>query len=293
MRYAYYPGCSAKGTCPELHKSVLKLASVLDIELVELDSASCCGAGVIAEKDPDLADVLNIRTFAQAEKMGLDILTVCGTCQGVLGSLNKKLKEDEHFWERTQKNLDKVSIVYNRSVEVRHIMWILNDEENLEKISKKLVNPLRGLRVAPFYGCHILRPSQYLGVDNPERPASLEKIITALGATAVDYTGKVKCCGFPLVLEKENIALGMIGKNLNEAKKNGADCIVTPCPLCHMNLDIYQEKAEEYVDESLRLPILHFSQLVAMALGITSWDIQNSRHMVSTSKIEKWLVGAG
>jgi len=176
-------------------------------------------------------------------------------------------------------------VKYNGRVEVKHLLWIIVGEIGIEALQRHVTRPLENLRIAPFYGCFILRPSKYLGFDDPENPVSLEKVISALSAHPVDYEGKTKCCGFPLVLEKEPIAIGMVGANLKEAKEELADALVTPCPLCHMNLDIYQERAEKKIGEPLRLPIFHLPQLIGLAMGFTPKELGLSRHLVSTANV--------
>jgi succinate dehydrogenase / fumarate reductase cytochrome b subunit len=281
MKYALFTGCAAKGACPELYQSAVGVARLLGIELEELTSAACCGAGVIKEGDPDLSLAINARTFAQAEAKGLPVMTICGTCQGVLSGANKSLKEDAPTRERINAMLAPDGLAYRGTTDVKHLLWVLIQDVGLEKLRKAVKRSLAGLRVAPFYGCYILRPSKDLGFDDPDNPTSLEKLITALGGERIDYSGRIKCCGFPLVLEKESMALAMGGGNTAEAKREGADCMVTPCPLCHMSLDIYQERAERQLGERLDMPIFHLPQLVGLALGLSEKDLGLSHHLVS------------
>ncbi|MBI3812075.1 MAG: CoB--CoM heterodisulfide reductase iron-sulfur subunit B family protein [Nitrospirae bacterium] len=285
MKYALYTGCAAKGACPELYQSTMHVTKRLGIEVVEMLNASCCGAGVITEADPDLALAINARTFAQAEALGLNIMTICGTCQGVMGMANHRLKTEEGLLDRINLMLAPEGVKYNGRVEVKHLLWIIVGEIGVEALQRHVTRPLENLRIAPFYGCYILRPSKYLGFDDPENPVSLEKVISALSAHPVDYEGKTKCCGFPLVLEKELIAIGMVGANLKEAKDEGADALVTPCPLCHMNLDIYQERAGKKIGEKLALPIFHLPQLIGLAMGFTPKELGLPHHLVSTENV--------
>jgi succinate dehydrogenase / fumarate reductase cytochrome b subunit len=293
MKYAYYPGCAAKGSTPELHQSTLKVAERLGIELVEITNFNCCGAGVITEADPDLAYLLNARTLATAEQLGLDIMTVCGTCQGTLGGINKLLQKDEALWARINSSLKETTgLIYNGTVRVKHLQWILIKDYTLPELEKMIVRPLRHLSIAPFYGCYILRPESATGFDQWDNPTSLERLIRALGATPVAYDERVKCCGFPVFLEKEEIALKMVGKNVGSAKQKGADAMVTPCPLCHMSLDIYQDRAEKKLMQEkgqageLGMPILHLPQLLGLALGFSSEELGMKRHFVSTAGLE-------
>ena len=285
MKYALYPGCAAKGACPELYQSTVAVTNRLGIKIEELVDAACCGAGVISESDPDLALAINARTFAQAEAKDLHIMTICGTCQGVMATANQQLKTQPEVLERINGILAPEGIRYNGTREVKHLLWIIMGELGLDRLKQELTQSLEGLRIAPFYGCYILRPSSYLGFDDPENPASLERLIEALGGQPVDYEGRTKCCGFPLVLEKEEIAISMVGKHEKEAKDKGADCMVTPCPLCHMNLDIYQDKAEKKIQEPLDLPILHLPQMIGLAMGIDPKQLGLPRHLVSTRSV--------
>jgi succinate dehydrogenase / fumarate reductase cytochrome b subunit len=286
MKFAFYPGCASKGACPELYQSTRLVVQKLGIDIVELHAASCCGAGVIGEADPDLGLAINARTFSMAEELGLDVLTICGTCQGVLGSANRQLKDDDELLARINGMLVKEGIrPYEGRIEVRHLLWVIVGSYGLDELKKLLKIRLNGLKVAPFYGCYILRPSQMLGFDDPENPTSLEELIRALGGEPVEYSGRTKCCGFPLVLEKEEIATAMVGSHTYEAKQKGSDCMVTPCPLCHMNLDIYQERAEERIGADIDLPILHLPQLIGLAMGFEPKALGLSHHLVSTGKL--------
>jgi succinate dehydrogenase / fumarate reductase, cytochrome b subunit len=284
LKYALYPGCAAKGATPELYQSTMAIIGRLGIEVVELHAASCCGAGVISEADPDVALALNARTFAQAETLGLDVMTICGTCQGIMGAANKRLK-DPDTRERINRMLAQEGITYRGTIQVKHLLWIVVREVGLQRVREQIRVPLSDFKIAPFYGCYILRPSWDLGFDDPENPTSLEKVIQTAGGEPVAYAGRTKCCGFPIILEKEAIAVAMAGQNMKEAKEEGADFMVTPCPLCHMSLDIYQDRAGQAVNTSLNLPILHLPQLLGLAMGIPAKDLGVSRHLISVDAI--------
>src|SRR5712692_1445129 len=285
MKYALYPGCAAKGATPELYQSTMAIIGRLGIEVTELTASSCCGAGVVSEADPEGALALSARTFAQAERLGLDVMTICGTCQGVMGGANRKLKGDPALLERVNILLQPEGLTYGGTVQVKHLLWIVVREVGLDKLKDEVEVRLGDLRLAPFYGCYILRSSWDLGFDDPENPDSMEKVIRAVGAEPVDYGGKIKCCGFPIILEKETIALTMNGTNLKEAKDAGADAMVTPCPLCHMSLDIYQEQAARTVGAKLELPVLHLPQMLGLAMGIPAEELGLQRHLVSVDPI--------
>jgi succinate dehydrogenase / fumarate reductase cytochrome b subunit len=285
LKYALYPGCAAKGATPELYQSTMAIIGRLGIQVVELTAASCCGAGVVAEADPDVALALNARTFAQAEQLGLDVMTICGTCQGVMGAANKRLKTEPGLRERINRVLEPAGMTYRGTVQVKHLLWIVVREVGLQRLGEQVRVSMEDFRIAPFYGCYILRPSWDLGFDDPENPTSLEKVIRAVGGEPVAYAGRTKCCGFPIILEKEAIAVAMAGTNMKEAKDGGADFMVTPCPLCHMSLDIYQDRAGKAVNTQLNLPILHLPQLLGLAMGIPPKDLGVSRHLVPVDSI--------
>jgi|CXWL01.1.fsa_nt_gi succinate dehydrogenase / fumarate reductase cytochrome b subunit len=285
LRYALFTGCAAKGATPELYQSTMAIVSRLGIEVVELTAASCCGAGVVGEAEPEAALALSARTFAQAERLGLDVMTICGTCQGVMSSANKRLKEDPSLLARINRLLAPDGLVYRASVTVKHLLWIVVREIGLSNLTAQVTHPLKDLRVAPFYGCYILRPSWDLGFDDPENPSSLEKLIVAVGGQPVSYAGRTKCCGFPIILEKESIAVAMAGANMKEAKDHDAEVMVTPCPLCHMSLDIYQDRAGRAVNQQLNLPILHLPQLIGLALGVPAAALGVQRHFIPVDSI--------
>jgi succinate dehydrogenase / fumarate reductase cytochrome b subunit len=285
LKYALFPGCAAKGATPELYQSAMAIIPRLGLEVVELEAASCCGAGVVSEADPDAALALNARTFAQAEALGLDVMTICGTCQGIMGAANKRLK-DAATRDRINRMLSGDGLSYRGTVTVKHLLWIVVRDLGLHRLREQVRTPV-DFRIAPFYGCYILRPSWDLGFDDPENPTSLEKVIEAVGGEAVAYAGRTKCCGFPVILEKEAIAVAMAGQNMKEAKDEGAEFMVTPCPLCHMSLDIYQERAGRAVQAELNLPILHLPQLLGLAMGVPAKDLGLSRHMIPVDSIVK------
>jgi len=289
LKYALYSGCAAKGATPELYQSTMAVIGRLGILVKELPASSCCGAGVVGEGEPDVALALNARTFAQAEQMGLDVMTICGTCQGVMGAANKRLKTEPGLLDRINRVLEHDGLTYRGTIQVKHLLWIVVREVGLQRVGQEVRVPLDEFRIAPFYGCYILRPSWDLGFDDPENPTSLEKVIRAVKGEPVAYAGRTKCCGFPIILENEAIAMAMSGANMKEAKDHGADFMVTPCPLCHMSLDIYQERAGQAVTTNLNLPILHLPQLLGLAMGVPPKELGLSRHLVSVDSIVRTI----
>ena len=282
MRYAFYPGCVSQGGCPELYPSVLAVADRIGLELVELKGASCTGAGALQESNPLLGDTLNARTFAMAQQLDLPIMTICSTCQGVMAQAKRKL-EDEEYRAEVNELLAEEGLQYQGGIQVKHMLWIMVEDLGLETLRSMVVHPLSDLFLAPFYGCYIVRPDAALELDeNPLRRQALELVIEAVGATAVDFAGKTRCCGFPILTINEKASLAMVAKHTMEAQELGADAMVTPCPLCHLNLDGFQSKAARQVGKQINMPILHLPQIIGLALGLDgSSDLKLGRHIVS------------
>ncbi len=285
LKYAYYPGCASQEITKESDRSMRKVAAALGIELHEMPGANCCGAGLLTDYDHDMMLSMNARIFCQAEEMGMDILTICSTCLMVMCSAQQELKNDPEKLKQINGYLEKAGLHYKGTVEIKQLMWVLIDEYGMDELKKRVVKPLTRLKVAPFYGCHSLRPSEVLGYDDPDKPHSLEAAIKALGAEPVEYSGKTRCCGFQVDLVAHDVAVEMTGTRLLDAKGASADCIVTPCPLCHINMDSYQSIAEKELSKDIDLPVLHLSQLIGIALGLKESDLGLSRNLVSPERI--------
>ncbi len=291
MKLAYWPGCVSRGFTPELHGSVAKVAPLLDLELVELDRANCCGAGVVAEHNPELADALNARTFALAQSVegAAGMMNICSTCQGAQSECQERLDASSDYRAEVNTHLKGEQLSYEKQGDWwnKNFLWILAEEIGLEALRERVKRPLAGLRVAPFYGCYIVRPTRRLGFDQrPERDVYLEQLIETLGAEPVDYAGARKCCGFPVITMNRTTSLRQAGRHLADAIDAGADCLVTPCPLCHLNLDMQQPAAARYVERGLDIPVLHLPQLVGLALGLEPKELGMGKHVVSTRDVQ-------
>ncbi len=285
MKYAFFPGCVAQGGTPELYQSTVEGCKRLGIELEAMTSASCTGAGVLQEKNRRLGDALNARNFALAERMGLPIMTICSTCQGVMSQAKLRL-QDEAYRAEINQVLAEEGLQYKGTVEVKHLLWILLEDVGREALLQHLTRELTGLRLAPFYGCYMLRPTDALGFgEHPERAQALETLISLVGAALVDFPGKGRCCGFPILTINEKNSLRMVAKHTGEAKDLGADAMVTPCPLCHLNLDGFQPKAaKQNRPDGIGLPILHLPQMLGLAMGLEPGKLGLSKHIVSPKK---------
>jgi succinate dehydrogenase / fumarate reductase cytochrome b subunit len=292
MKLAYWPGCVSRGFTPELHGSMAKVAPLLDLELVELDRANCCGAGVIAEHNQELADALNARTFAMAQGVegAAGMMNICSTCQGAQSECQERLHASDEYREHVNTHLRDERLSYNKddSWWNKNFLWILVEEIGLDAVREKVVRPLEGLRIAPFYGCYIVRPTKRLGIsaDLP-RDRYLDDLIAALGAEPVEYAGARKCCGFPVITMNRTTSLRQAGRHLADAIDAGADCLVTPCPLCHLNLDLQQPDAAKFVERDLDIPVLHLPQMVGLALGLEPKELGMNKHVIGTADIQR------
>lgn len=294
LRYAYFPGCVAQGACRELSISTKILAQALDIELIELKKAACCGSGTYKEESQLLEDTVNARNIALAESLNLPLLTHCSTCQGVLGHVDERLKEakgnNPAYFNQVNDLLSQEHCPpYRGSTEVKHLLWALVGDYGLDKLRAKVVKPLKNLKCAAFYGCYLLRAQKSIPFDDPVNPRSLENLFEAVGATPVIYPGRTQCCGWPVSSYALEEAFTLAGRHLQSAIEAGADCIVTPCPLCHLNLDSRQPEVEKVIGKKLGLPILHLPQLVALALGISPEELGLNKHIVSLKPILQQL----
>ncbi|OUC16373.1 MAG: heterodisulfide reductase [Alkalinema sp. CACIAM 70d] len=289
LKYAYFPGCVAQGACRELYESTALLTQALDIELLELKKASCCGSGTFKEDSQLLEDTVNARNIALAEELGLPLLTHCSTCQGVIGHVDDRLKQaqknDPAYFDRVNGFLKKEGCSpYQGTTAVRHLLWVMVADYGVEEIKKRVTRQLSGLKCAAFYGCYLLRGQEH-PYDDPVNPKSMETLFEAVGADPVYYPGRTQCCGWPISSYATEQSFQMAGGHLQAAIAAGADCIVTPCPLCHMQLDSRQPEIAKVTGQSLQLPILHLPQLIALALGIAPQDLGLDRHVVSTQPV--------
>jgi succinate dehydrogenase / fumarate reductase cytochrome b subunit len=273
LAYAYYPGCAAKQIQKEADWSARAISKELGISLNDMPGATCCGAGNLQEHDPAAALALNARIFSQAEEMGMDIVTICNTCLQTFTMANQRLKNEPQLLADINKVLEKAGVrPYQGTIDIKHLIWVLVDDIGPAKLKEHIKNPLNGLRVAPFYGCHGSRPNAIFegrgGTING--PQYLEKLLDMLGANSVDYYGKDKCCGFHYMLTNEKEFLHMAGGHSLEAKNAGADLMVSPCTLCDFALGAYQSRSERAMGVQIGLPEMNIAQLVGVAFGLSA-----------------------
>lgn len=281
MRYAFFPGCTLESAAEELMISTMKVAEALGIELIELKGWTCCGASHIQDVDDFLATSINARNIALGEKLGVSkIITVCNTCTLMLRTAKAKLDKNKKLRTRVNESLRSTGMQYKGNVEVTHLLWALIEDYGLDRLKEKVKRPLTGLKVANFYGCHILMPPKIMGFENHMNPQSMEMIAGVLGAESVKFDQRLACCGFHAVFPAEKEVMNLTGMNCLSPKASGADCLITPCPLCQMQLDAYQPDAQKGFSKDITMPVLHLPQLIGLALGFSPQELAIQRHVV-------------
>jgi len=287
--YAFYPGCSAESTGRGYGLSVQAVAGSLEIQLIELEDWNCCGSTPYGSLNELEAMVVAARNLALAEKTGLDLVTPCSSCYVTLKKANLHLQDHPRLMAMVNEALAVAGLEYHGKVSVRHIVEVLTDDITPGLITEKIKRRLEGLKVAPYYGCQLVRP-QY-GFDDAELPGSLDSLIECLGAEAVPYPVKARCCGGSLILSEEDLALGLINKLLKSAADNGAHCLATPCPLCQTNLDAYQGKVNSKFKTGYNLPVFFITQLIGLALGLDDKSLGLDTNIVSPRDVLTQLAG--
>jgi heterodisulfide reductase subunit B len=283
MKYSYFPGCSLKGLGRAYEESLLPVMRHLGIELQELDDWNCCGATAYMSVDEHEASVLATRNLAIAEKQGpFDLMTPCSACYLVLNKAKHNITDFKEVRASVHKALNRVGMSYTGKTNVRHPLDILFHDVGVEAIRQKVVTPLKGLKVAPYYGCQVVRP--YATFDEAWNPITMDRIIEALGAEIVPYPLKTKCCGGSLTGTVPEAGLRMCYILLKEAVRRGADVIATICPLCQFNLDGYHDQIAKKWGAA-RIPTVYFTQLMGLAFGIDRKELGLQRHFVSTKNI--------
>jgi len=217
------------------------------------------------------------------------MMNICSTCQGAQTECQERLDANAEYREHVNGTLSEQGLHYEKGLTNKNFLWVLVEELGLDELRARVRRPLTDLRVGPFYGCYIVRPVDRLGIDNElPRDTYLGQVIEALGGTVIEYAGSHKCCGFPIITMNKEASLKQAGRHLGDAVDADADCLVTPCPLCHLNLDLQQPIAEKVVGRDLQMPVLHLPQLVGLALGLEPKDLGLQRHVVKPTSVIDW-----
>jgi heterodisulfide reductase subunit B len=282
-QYSYFPGCSLAATAIAYGLSIDAVTDTLGIRLTELDGWTCCGSTAYSSFDELESVCIAARNLALAEKTGLELVTPCSACYSTFKRAESHFKTYPELRRQVTDILQATGLEYAGKVKIRHLVDVLlNDVPQIE-MEARVVAPLEGLKVAPYYGCQLVRPDSSL--DDPEYPHSLTRLITTLGAEVTPFPLRSRCCGASLIISERDVALGMIRELLESAQSNGAECIVTVCPLCQTNLDVYQGMVNSRFGTSYELPVFFLTQLMGLAFGIWSRALGLDKNMVSPGKV--------
>lgn len=284
MRYAYYPGCSAESTARDMHQSTLAVAKALGIDLVEPKGWTCCGATAGHQTDRLLAVSLPAANLSKVQDMKLDMLVNCAACYSRMKVANHEISSHANIRQGVRDALDRD---YDGSVKVRHLLEVLLEDVGLPAIKRAVTRPLNGLKVACYYGCLLVRPPKILKFDDPENPTSLDRLVTAMGGTSLEWPSKVECCGGGLSLSRTDVVVELSGSIIDMAASVGADCIAVSCPMCQVNLDLRQQDINKQNGKNYQIPIVYITQLLGLCLGIGPGDLGFDKLMVPATNVLK------
>ena len=265
-QYAYFPGCSLEKIALSYNNSTQETTKKLGIELKELEDWNCCGATAYSHVDEILAYTLCARNIAMAEKENLDLVAPCSACYKNTYFTNQYLKKDPDMADHVNVALQEDDLHFSGSISIRNLLEVFTEDVGLEEISERVSQPLQDLRVAPYYGCQILRPKK--DGEEIEQPDFFEQLLSAMGAEPIDFALKTRCCGGSLLISSREAALSMIHKLLKNAADSGAAVIATACPLCQINLECYQNQVNQEYGTNFSVPVVYFTQLLGLAFGI-------------------------
>ncbi|MHA1291856.1 MAG: CoB--CoM heterodisulfide reductase iron-sulfur subunit B family protein [Promethearchaeota archaeon] len=285
--FALFLGCTIPLKLPHFEKAFREVASILGVGLKEMEGVSCCPEPVSLQSlNVDTWFTLGARNLCIAEKMGLDVLTICSGCYETLKTVSVLLEEDEEYLKKINSILEKIGYKYSGKTKVYHFVELFTQTEWLEKIKSMVVKPLDDLNLAVHYGCHLIRPSKIMQFDHPEKPEKIDLILKTLGAKTVDFATKLECCGFCARLQEE------IGEKLVEDKmtelsefKEDVDALIAVCPACVTQIDRKEKIIARKSDKKLDIPVLYLPELMAIALGVALEDLNLKQRSVKPNKL--------
>ena len=283
-QYAYYPGCSLESLAMSYHVSSIEAARELGVELKEIEDWNCCGATAYFHVDELLASTLVARNLALAEKMNLDFVAPCSGCYKNAYFTNAYLQQDPDLAEHINYALEEDNLHISGPINVKHLIEVFVEDVGFEEIKKRVSRPLKDLRVAPYYGCQLVRPKK--DSEDVENPQFFEDLLSAIGADPVEYGSKTRCCGGSLIITNREAALDMVYKLLLDAANREADVIATTCPMCNINLELYQKQVNREFGTEFSIPIMYFTQLLGLALGIAPGRLGIGKELVSMESLQ-------
>jgi len=282
--YLIFRGCLIPYRISSYEISAKKVLDKLGVELVEMPEFNCCGFPL----DPinhDTMLTLAARNLCLAEQQELNIMTLCNGCFGTLNHVNKELKEDKELKGKVNEYLKEIGMEFNGTTKVKHLIHVLTEDIGFDRIKEAIQKPLNPLQVAQHTGCHVVRPAKYSGADDPEHPMVLRNLIEVTGAECLNYIDEMECCGAPIIGVKPEIPLQLAGEKLRHVRDVGAQALVTVCPFCHMMYDLNQQRIERTLNEKFSIPVLHYPQLLGLAMGFSPEELAFKQLRVNASKI--------
>ncbi|MHA1263963.1 MAG: CoB--CoM heterodisulfide reductase iron-sulfur subunit B family protein [Candidatus Helarchaeota archaeon] len=289
MKFAYFLGCTIPARANAYDAAARQVAKKLDIELVPIEGASCCPPVSIRSLNFKSWITIAARNIALIEKMGLDMVTLCNGCYETLKDANHILRTNKEVKEEVNRILGEVGLEVKANREIKQFTEVLYSDYAKMKLKENMVRELKGLKVAVHYGCHLLRPSKILQFDNSEAPRKIDELVEMIGAESIEWDEKLKCCGAPVLAVNEKLAMKLTREKLLSAKAAGANCLVTPCPFCGIQFDLFQLKIERTYKEIIELPLLFLPQLLGLSLGIDTEVLGFDLHRVPLDEIEEFI----
>ena len=291
MKYAYFPGCSAESSARDLHSSSIAVARALGIEFLEIKGWSCCGSTPAHQTDRLLAASLSSANLVLAKDMELDVVVNCAACYNRLKVANHEILTNPEMRKKIE---DAIGREYDGSVNVRHLMEVLLEDVDPKVLKNAFVRSLNGFKVAAYYGCLLVRPREITHFDDPENPKSIDRLITLMGGTSLDWPHKVECCGNSLSLTtRSDLVMNFADNIIGMARAAGAECIAVACPLCQVNLDLRQDDIKAKTGNPYNMPVLYITQLLGLCLGLSHEALGLEKLVVSPSTIIKAVEATG
>ena len=284
LRYLFFLGCTIPYRVSSYEISARKVFAKLGVELVEMPDFNCCGLPI----DPvnhEMMLALAARNLCLAEQQGLNIIALCTGCATTLRKVNKLLKEDKALRERINEYLKEVDLEFKGTIEAKHLVQAFKEDVGFDKIKETIQRPLTRLKVAEHCGCHLLRPTKVMGYDDPEDPTVLKDLIELTGAKCLDYMDEAECCGYTVIAIDDKVALQLTREKLHHVKTAGAQALITVCPSCHLMFDMQQSRIERMFNEKFGLPVLHYPQLLGLAMGFSPDELAFNELRADPSKI--------
>ncbi len=283
-KYLLFLGCLIPYRISSYETSARKVLDKLGVELLKMPEFNCCGFPL----DPvshDTMVALAARDLCLAEQKGLNIMTLCNGCFSILNHVNKDLKENEELRGKINGYLGEIGMEFKGTIKVKHLIHVLTQDIGLEKLKNAVKRPLNKFRVAQHSGCHVLRPAKEVGFDDPENPTALKNLIRATGAECLDYIDEPECCGAPIIGINDRIPLQVARGKLGRIRAVGAQAMITVCPSCHMMYDLNQPRIEKTFDEKIGIPVLHYTQLLGLAMGFSPDELAIKELRVDASHL--------